>query len=193
LKALVAFGTKYGSTEKVAEKIAAVLRAEGNAVTVLDLRTSKPVEISAFDLIVVGSGICIGSWSKGAQRFLEKNREKLAEKRVALFACSGDVMFGRSPIDQCRRMYLDDVAHRFGILNPVSTALFGGEIDFDKYGFLVKAVLKKVGASKNMEEKGIDLSKPYDFRDWGEIRAWARSLVQQADETPPTSSDVQPY
>ena len=45
MKALVAFGTKYGSTEKVAEEIAAVLRAEGNAVTVLDLRTSKPVEI----------------------------------------------------------------------------------------------------------------------------------------------------
>ncbi len=75
-------------------------------------------------------------------------------------------------------MYLDDVAKKYGIENPVSVALFGGEIDFDKYGFLVKAVLMKVGASKNLEDKGVDLSKPYDFRDWDGIRIWAKSLLK---------------
>ncbi len=178
MKALVAYGTKYGSTEKVAEEISSVIRDGGSAATVLDLRSRKHLDIDGFDLVIVGSGICIGSWSKGAQRFLEENRGKLAGKRVALFACSGDMIFGRSTIEECQRMYLDDVAKKYGIENPVSTALFGGEMDFDKYGFLVKAVLKKVGASKNLEDKGVDLSKPYDFRDWDEIRRWAKSLLK---------------
>lgn len=56
-------------------------------------------------------------------------------------------------------------------------AFFLHRIDFNKYGFLVKTVLKKVGASKNLKDKGVDLGKPDDFRDWDEIRGWARSLV----------------
>ena len=178
MKALVAFGTRYGSTERVAEEIAMVLRKEGASVTVIDLRKRKLLNIDEYDLLVLGSGIYVGSWSKGALRFLEDNQEKLASKRVALFACSGDVMFGRKPIEESRKTYLDDVANRFGLKNPASTAIFGGEIDFDKYGFLVKTVLKSVGASKNLEDKGVDLSKPYDFRDWDEIRRWAGSLVR---------------
>jgi menaquinone-dependent protoporphyrinogen oxidase len=177
MRALVAFGTKYGSTERVAEEISSVLTAQGASVTVLDLRSNGKEEIDDFDLIIIGSGICMGSWSKGAQRFLEANVLGLARKRVALFACSGDVAFGRSSIEECRTKYLDDVAHRHGIVSPVSSALFGGVIDFDKYGFLVKAILKRVGANKNLEENGVDLSIPYDFRDWDEIRRWARSLV----------------
>ena len=178
MKALVAFGTKYGSTEKVAEEIALALRTGGALATVLDLRTRKQPSIDDFDLVVVGSGICVGSWSKGALRFLEENRRKLAEKRVALFACSGDVVFGRNPIEESRKLYLDNVAEKYGIVDPVSTALFGGEIDFDKYNFLVKAVMKKVGAGKNLEDRGVDLSKPYDFRNWDEIREWAITLVE---------------
>jgi menaquinone-dependent protoporphyrinogen oxidase len=178
MKALVAFGTKYGSTERVAEVIASVLRSEGMTTAVLDLRTKERPDIDGYDLLVIGSGICVGSWSKGALRFLEENRGKLASKHVALFACSGDVVFGRKPIEECRKLYLDDVANNYSLTDPISTALFGGEIDFDKYGFLVKTVLKSVGASKNLEDKGVDLSKPYDFRDWDEIRRWAGSLVR---------------
>jgi menaquinone-dependent protoporphyrinogen oxidase len=182
MRVLVAFGTKYGSTERVAEELANVMRAKGAQVTLADLRSRKHPDIGNFDLVVVGSGICIGSWSKGAQRFLEENGPTLAEKRVALFACSGDVVFGRCSIEDCRRMYLEEVARKHGIREPVSTALFGGEIDFNKYGFLVKAVFKKVGASKSLEDKGIDLSRPYDFRDWDEIRRWAGTLVDRTDD-----------
>jgi menaquinone-dependent protoporphyrinogen oxidase len=178
MRALVAFGTRYGSTERVAAEIASVLRAEGASAIVLDLRSGKNEDIDDYDLVIIGSGICMGSWSKGAHRFLEANGARLAQKPVALFACSGDLKFGRNSIEECRKMYLDDVAHRFGILNPAATALFGGVIDFDKYGFLVKAVLKKVAGRRNIEENDIDLSRPYDFRDWDEIRSWASSLVR---------------
>lgn len=34
-----------------------------------------------------------GCWSKEAQRFLETNRDVLKGKKVAFFACCGDVEF----------------------------------------------------------------------------------------------------
>jgi len=40
---------------------------------------------------------------------------------------------------------------------------------------------------KEMERRGVDTGKPYDFRDWGRIREWAGEsarLVSWADEKP---------
>jgi menaquinone-dependent protoporphyrinogen IX oxidase len=46
-------------------------------------------------------------------------------------------------------------------------------IDFGKYGLLTRAIINSVMRDKL---KGVDLSKPFDFRDWGSIRTWAASL-----------------
>jgi menaquinone-dependent protoporphyrinogen oxidase len=176
VKVLVAFGTKYGSTAEVAEEIAKVLRREGAEATVRDLRAKVPVDIEGFDIVVIGSGIIAGSWTPEAMRFLEAVRDARSGMSVALFACCGDIVLKRSPLEECRKRYLVDVASRMGISEPLSLGLFGGVLDFERYGFLVKAVLR--GARKNIEAQGVDLSRPYDLRNWDEIDDWARSLLQ---------------
>ena len=58
----------------------------------------------------------------------------------------------------------------------MAMGLFGSNYNPDaKRGFMYKMTMKFW--KKDLEEKGIDTSKPYDFRDWDEIRAWARNLV----------------
>lgn len=180
----MAFGTRFGSTEGVADEIASVLRAQGTSVTVLDLRSEENGDIDGSDLIVVGSGIFMGSWSAGAQRFMEHYGPRLARKRVALFACSGDAVLGRNTPEECRMMYLDDVARRYSIPDPFSMALFGGVIDFDEHMFLVKAVLESPGMKTRMWEKGAYLNGRFDFRDWDEIRRWTNTLVADRDLLP---------
>ncbi|OPY32479.1 MAG: protoporphyrinogen oxidase [Methanomassiliicoccales archaeon PtaU1.Bin124] len=174
MRALVAFGTKYGTTGQVADEIAAVLRQGMTEVDVLDLRNGKCPDLGGYDLFVVGSAIHMGAWTKEADTFLKERSPELAKKRTSLFVCCGDVVLQRSPIDECRKKYLEDVAAKHS-LAPERTGLFGGVLDFSKYGFLVKALLN--GAKKDFERKGLDMSKPYDFRDWDQIRAWARSLM----------------
>lgn len=178
MKALVAFGTKYGSTVKVAEEISSVLKTLGADVTVHDLRQKRVGPLEQYDLVIVGSAILVGAWTKEAQRFLEENSEVLSKKKVALFACCGDMVFQRSSMEECRKNYLENVADKYGIKSPASMALFGGVLDFSKYGFLVKAILSS--SKKEFEQKGIDMSKPYDFRNWEEIRSWAGSLIDRS-------------
>jgi len=175
MKALVAFGTRYGSTKDVAEEIADVLRTEGYGADVLDLR-NKVKEVGGYDLIVVGSGIIAGSWSKDAQRFLGRKGAEMNTKRVAMFACCSDAFISPEKKDDSRKRYLTDVAQKHG-LEPFSSELFGGVIDFDNYGFLVKALMKKVGVKRALEEKGEDPEGSVDLRDWDTIRQWARSLA----------------
>ena len=172
-RTLVAFGTKYGTTSKVAEEIAVTLRGKGIETTVLDLRDARCIAVEGYDLIVVGSSIIMNKWSKGALGFLERNRDVLSTKKVAMFACSGNMYTCPEKIEQYRKEYLDDVAARFGIAGSIPKGLFGGEIDFGKFGFLTRAIVNSVMRDKL---KGVDLTKPFDFRDWGAIRAWANSL-----------------
>ncbi len=178
MKALVAYGTKYGSTAKVADEIASILAKKGFETTVLDLRKADRHEIEGYDLIVLGSSIFMDSWSKEALKFLERNKGVLSRKRVALFVCSGNIFIYPDKINQYRKMYLEDIAAKFGITSSYTMGLFGGELDFGKYGFLTKAVVNSAwrDSKKDLEKKGVDFSKPFDFRDWNAIRGWAGSL-----------------
>ena len=81
MKALVAFGTRYDSTVRVAEEVGvSVLAARGWQVEVADLRQGAP-EVGTSDLVVAGSCIIMGSWSKEAISFLQSNRSALEGKR----------------------------------------------------------------------------------------------------------------
>jgi menaquinone-dependent protoporphyrinogen oxidase len=174
LKALVAFGTRYGSTARVASAIAEELKGRGYQVEVWDLRQQAD-DVERFDLVVLGSGIIVGRWSKEAREFIASNATVLAKKRVALFASCSDVLFPEK-VENARKVYLQDVAASVPTLAPVSLGLFGGEVDFSKYGALTKMLLKGAGTRKTLEARGVDCSKPYDFRDWETVRAWARAL-----------------
>ncbi|MHC1710128.1 MAG: flavodoxin domain-containing protein [Methanomassiliicoccales archaeon] len=178
MRVLVAYGTRWGSTEDVAKEIASLIRKKGIPADTTDLGKNDTEDLEPYEMVVIGSGIAYGSWSKGALRFLERNSKILSEKRLAMFACCGDLLFDPSKMDEYESKYLRDVARKHG-LEPFSLGLFGGVIDFDRYSFLVKGILSMRNAGKkDMQEKGIDIEKPYDFRDWEKIRAWGDGLLE---------------
>jgi menaquinone-dependent protoporphyrinogen oxidase len=175
MKALVAFGTKYGSTARLAEVISEELRGKGYEVDMLDLRKGPGKGVRGYDLVVLGSSVFIGRWTKEAQGFIEASSPELAKARVAMFVSCSDVLFPEK-VEAGRKLYLDDVAAKIPGLRPVAMGMFGGVIDFGRYGTLTKVLLAGVGTKKALKGKGIDPSGPYDYRNWDEIRAWARSL-----------------
>lgn len=179
MKALVAYGTRWGSTADVAKELAFQLERKGCSAHILDLGKNGAADLDGYDLVVIGSGIAYGSWSKGALKFLESHATSLTNKRLAMFACCGDLLFDPTKADEYEQKYLRDVAQRYE-LSPFSLGLFGGVIDFDRYSFLVKGILSMRNAGKkDMQEKGIDTDKPYDFRDWEKIRAWGDGLLEE--------------
>ncbi|MFC1487740.1 flavodoxin domain-containing protein, partial [Thermoproteota archaeon] len=64
IKALVVYGTRYGATADTSEVISDVLRQEGFEVRVVDAKNDKVKSINEFELVIIGSGIKIGRWTK---------------------------------------------------------------------------------------------------------------------------------
>lgn len=176
MKALIAFGSRYGSSTEIAEEIGKIMENQGVEVNLVNLRKNKVDNINNYDLIVVGSGIKMGKWTKEPLKFLNKNKSTLQDKKVALFVSCGAPLNGKEKMDEAMELYLEKIAKESLSGEPVSMGLFGGVFDPNaNNGLMYKMAIKM--AKKGFEEKGVDTSKRYDYRDWDEIRDWARKLA----------------
>lgn len=77
---LIAYASKSGTTEEAAKRLAALL----SDVELVDL-TKGTVDPGGYEVIVVGSGVRVGSIHKDAKRFIHENAETLSNKKVAFF------------------------------------------------------------------------------------------------------------
>ena len=84
IKFLVAFATRYGSTQEVAEAIAVTLREIGVDV---DLKLLRDVRsLTGYEAVILGAPLQMYRWHKDALSFLSHHRQAVTTLPVALFA-----------------------------------------------------------------------------------------------------------
>ena len=151
---LVAYGSKHGSTEKVAEAITEKLKHAGRDV---ELRRAANVEgLTRYDGVVLGGSLYFGRWHGDAVCFLSKHRRELSELPVTVFALGPQ---SAEPQDLAKsRAQLDKALQKVPEVEPRSIAVFGGVIDPAKLRF----PLNRMPAS--------------DARDWNAIEAWTDEI-----------------
>lgn len=175
MKVLVLYGTRYGTAAEIAEEIGREIEAQGIEVKVQDTMRINETDIDPYDLLVVGSGIKIGKWTKKSLKFLKDNKKALSQKKVAIFVTCGAANKLETR-QEGQNKYLDEVAEKYLINKPVATGLFGSKFDPDTNGgLLYKITMRSI--KKDLEKQGLDTSQPMDYRNWEEIRSWARKLV----------------
>ncbi len=183
-KALIVYGTRYGTTANTSDVIADTLRQVGFEVKIVDAKKEKVQTISEFDLIIVGSGIQMGKWTSEPEDFIKKYQKELANKKLALFVSCG----GANPLsegekknkemDNAKRKYLEDKAVEYKV-TPVALGFFGGCYDFNQMSWFFKKTLSSI--KPKLESAGYKETKTgvYDLRDLDGIRNWTRELARQ--------------
>jgi len=182
-KALIVYGTRYGATKSTSEEIAKVFQGEGLEVKVVNAKIEKVKDISPYDLIIVGSGMQMGKWTKEPENFLNQFHTELAAKKVAIFVSSAaqaliEYEKNDEEIDNNKRLYLEEKAAKYN-LKPISQIILGGVWDFNKMNFLFRKTLTSF--KPKIEAAGFKEIKPglYDTRDWNTVREWAKELAAQ--------------
>jgi menaquinone-dependent protoporphyrinogen oxidase len=183
-KALIVYGTRYGATANTSEVIADTLRQEGFEVRIGDAKKEKVHSISEFDLVIVGSGIQMGKWTKEPEEFLKKHQNELSRKKVAIFVSCGSanpLSEGEQKtkeIDDAKRKYLEDKSVEYNV-KPVAVGFFGGCYDFNKMSWFFKKTLSSI--KPKLEGAGYKESKAgvYDLRDLEAIRNWTREVAKK--------------
>jgi menaquinone-dependent protoporphyrinogen oxidase len=155
---LIAYATCYGSTQEVAETIAATLRVAGFDVDIWPMQEIELLE--RYDAVVLGAAIYNTRWNAEAHHFLSRHREVLSQRPVAVFAL-GPLSTDSAAMLNSRRQ-LDKELEKYPWLKPVALKIFVGKLDPAKLG-----LFERIGSTAS------------DHRDWAAIRAWANELSAQ--------------
>ena len=128
---LVAYGTKKGSTQEVAEAIAATLTEQGHRV---DVRAADEVRaLDAYSGVVLGGALYTGRWHGGARDFLKRHFEALQDMPLAVYA------MGPKTLEEAdvagSRAQLDAALAKMPTVTPAFVAIFGGVVDPTKLRF----------------------------------------------------------
>lgn len=156
---LVAFATRFGSTEQTARVVGSVLGAEG-----LEVEVCAVTEITTWpscSALVLAAPLYMGKLHKDARRFLHQWRSELEKIPVALVV-PGPVNSEEREWNEARVQLQRELA-RVSWLHPVAQQIVGGKWDPEKFGFFLRWTMSKVDGK--------------DGRDWPAIRGWARELA----------------
>lgn len=160
---LVAYATKHHSTAEIARSIGEVLQ-QSNKFEV-DVHAVEAVhDISAYDVVILGSAVYVGKWQEEAARFLKNHETQLAERDVWLFS-SGPTGEG-DPKELLKGWELPaDLQPIVDRIKPRGVTVFHGKLDPEQMNFLERMVTKGVKAPVG------------DFRDWDMIHDWAKEVA----------------
>jgi len=132
MKTLIAYASKYGTTEKCANLLKDKLDGE---VDVIDIKKTKP-NLSDYDAVIIGGPIYIGKLKKSVEAFCINNLPALIDKKKGFFICHME--FEKSMEELIAKYYpkkLVDTAS--------ATSGFGGAFYVSKMNFLNKMMIKK--------------------------------------------------
>ena len=161
-RVLVAYGSKYGSTAEIAERIGDTLRAAGLTVDVR--RASEVGDLAGYRAIVLGSGVYARRWTRDARGLL--GRLRAGERDVWLFS-SGWI--GKPPPNPTSLVSprIHRAAKRLGAREH---AIFGGRVPLEPSGFVARIMARATPEDQK------------DARDWGVIEDWAHGIAAELEK-----------
>ena len=165
-KVLIAYASMHGSTGEVADALAKDLCAAGASVDIRLVGNVK--DLSPYQAVVVGSAIRSDRWLPEATEFVAGHRSILRNLPTAYFLTCLTLARPSAEIQTRVESFLDPVREEVPEVKPVSTGLFAGVLDYNKYGTAIKAVMRYKMWTKGVEEG--------DYRDWRAILAWTDQL-----------------
>jgi len=169
-RALVAYGSKYGSTAGIAKVIAETLRDCGLET---DIQPADEVRtIERYDVVVVGGGVYVGRWHGDAVDFVKRFEADLTDRPTWLFSsgptggtAKAEAAMARVLAEQPRPPgNVARIAQRIGIRGHRT---FAGAVTDGMGGFFARWIPKG------------------DWRDFEAARAWATEI---ANATPVAAS-----
>lgn len=143
MKTLIVYASSHGTTEKVANIIKEKL--DSTTVQSYNLRYKPTIDLSKYEIIIIGGSIHAGSIQSEVKNFIKENTIMLMEKKIALFLCC---MNEKEEQTEFNNNYPE-------LLRNHSTynAIVGGEYIFEKMNFLEKFLVRKIaGVSTTMSK-----------------------------------------
>jgi menaquinone-dependent protoporphyrinogen oxidase len=172
MRVLIAYASRYGATQGIAERIAASLHRQNLAPSLQPVQ--EAADPAAYDAVIVGSATYYFHWMNQATKFVRRYSGVLADRPVWLF--SSGPLGTKQTDDQGRdlREFLEpkEIAEFRSIVDPRDHHVFFGAFNPARLNFAHRLI------SKLPVNRDNAIFPPGDFRNWPEIDAWTNTIAQ---------------
>ena len=134
MKILVAFATKYGTTQKCAEMLGKLLKEKQHDVDVVNLKLNRSISLDTYDAVAVGGSFMMFRMNSYVRKFVQKNLDKLLKIKMGLFMCGAD--------DKWEEEIKKGFPHQL-LDNAAAKGYFGFEMLWDKMGPFFRGTMQK--------------------------------------------------
>jgi menaquinone-dependent protoporphyrinogen oxidase len=171
MNVLVAYASRHGATQGIAEHIADTLRGAGVDARARSVDSVR--DLDGYDACVVGGAAYMFHWLKETAAFVRHHRAALEAMPVWLFS-SGPL--GTEPTnekgqDQKTAAIPRELPELAELVHAREYRVFFGAYSHDRKPIgLAERFMAVLPASRDALPEG-------DFRDWPEIEAWAREIA----------------
>jgi menaquinone-dependent protoporphyrinogen oxidase len=168
---LILYSTTDGHTKKICSRLAQHLESNSNEVQILNLNTATQPHLQSADKIVIGASIRYGKHQQSVYNFIKQNRELLTTIQSAFFTVN---VVARKPdkntptTNPYLKKFLRQVKWQ-----PASLAVFAGKIDFQRYRFLDRHMIRFI---MWMTKGPTNLQSAYEFTDWDKVIEFAHVI-----------------
>jgi len=169
----ILYATSHGHTEQVARRIADVATRADAVAYAFDIHNLAPsFAFGQYGLIVFAGSVEFGRHQRRLERFVTRNREKLARAETAFVSVSGAAITaeGRGQAAEFAEAFYERTGWR-----PSASLLVGGAYSFTRYGFFTKWIMKRLAAKHGFST---DTTHDHDYTNWPEVEQFALSLAK---------------
>ena len=136
---LIIFSTTDGHTKKICEQIFDILN-DLHKIKILNLSSAYFEDLSSYNIIIVGASIRYGKHKKELYEFIRRNRRTLEKTETCFFSVNA-VARKSEKNTPSTNPYMKKFLKQSGWI-PDHTEVFAGEIDYKKYKFFDKHIIK---------------------------------------------------
>lgn len=187
MRAVIVYATREGQTHKVAEHIAAALRARAIDTEVVDARAvDERFRLADYDGAFIAGSVHLGKHEKELIAFVKARREALAALPCAFLSVSGSeatAEHAATTADVRSRAVAEVervIAEFFAATGwtPARVLPVAGAMLWTKYNFLVRFAIRLI-----FKRSGSPLptTGDHEFTDWAAVDAFVASFVAQLD------------
>jgi len=167
---LIIYSSTDGHTKSICERIIN-FSDKKNKVKIVSLNEAANYNLSEFNKIIIGASIRYGTHSKELYKFIELNKNILDTKDSIFFSVNvvARKLEKNSPdTNPYIKKFL-----KISKWSPKKIGVFAGKVDYPKYGFLDKYIIKLI---MFITKGPTDTSQSYEFTDWSKVDNFAKEL-----------------
>ena len=167
---LIIYSTTDGQTLEICKKIFSKLNVSESS-NIIHISKAEGLDLNQFDKIIIGASIRYGKHKPELYEFIKKNVACLEAKENAFF--SVNVVARKSGKNTPETNPYMQKFLELSPWSPKKLAVFAGKIDYPKYKFIDKHMIRLIMWITNGPT---DVKNTYEFTDWNGVDEFSKQL-----------------